>query len=496
VRRPDSLLAVALILAVYVALGLASALTRSPWQDEAWFASPAWNLSHHGFLGTTVLDPASNTWKSVDLTGIDRHTYWVMPLSLLLNSAAFAIFGFHSLAMRLPSLLFGLLFLLAWRAILRRLDAPPGVIAAALLLIAVDFHFQMQAADGRMDAMTASLGYCGIAVYLMWRERRFAAAVLASQALTAAACFTHPNGALTALLLALTTVYLDRKRVGAATVALAAIPYLVLGAAWGIYIAQDPAAFRAQFLGNVAGRGPTITQPLAALKSEIVNRYMNNFGLASWSSLGGRVNVIPLVILLGGTMLCFAVREIRRRPGYRLLLIWTAITICYLTWFEGLKTPFYLIYLTPLYSVLCAVAAGWLWERIPNSRVPVAAALIVLVLLQGIRTLAVAARNPRQRAFAPAVRYLQDHYTPTTFIMGDGSLLFGLGPDWHVLDDFRLGYNTGKRPDVIVIDEAWDDRIGMLREQHPDILEYTRRVLSGYREVYNQNAYRILERSR
>ncbi|HXA50743.1 MAG TPA: hypothetical protein VNV86_10585, partial [Candidatus Acidoferrum sp.] len=165
-------------------------------------------------------------------------------------------------------------------------------------------------------------------------------------------------------------------------------------------------------------------------------------------------------------------------------------------WFEGLKTPLYLLYVTPLYSVLCAIAAGWLWDRLPKARVPVAAALAMLVLLQGVRTAAIAARKPRQRAFAPAVRYLQGHYTPATFIMGDGSLLFGLGPEWHVLDDFRLGYNTGKRPDVIVIDEAWDDRIGMLREQHPDIFEHTRRVLSGYHEVYNQAAYRILERPR
>jgi hypothetical protein len=198
-------------------------------------------------------------------------------------------------------------------------------------------------------------------------------------------------------------------------------------------------------------------------------------------------------MLLGGTTLCLAVGEIRRHPGYRLLLLWTAITACYLTWFEGLKTPLYLIYMTPLYSVLCAVAAGWLWKR-PSARIPVAAALVVLMLLQGVRTVAIAARNPRKTAFAPAVRFLRDRYSPSTFIMGDGSLLFGLGPDWKVLDDFRLGFNSGKRPDVIVIDAAWDDRIGMLREQHPDILQHTQRVLSGYREVYNQAGYRILER--
>jgi hypothetical protein len=53
----------------------------------------------------------------------------------------------------------------------------------------------------------------------------------------------------------------------------------------------------------------------------------------------------------------------------------------------------------------------------------------------------------------------------------------------NLLDDFRLGYNTGKRPDVIVIDESWNDRIGMLRELYPQIFEHTVQVLAAYREV-------------
>ena len=494
-RRLDSPTVLALILAVYLGLGLATALTRAPWQDEAWFGSPAWNLASRGFMGTTILDPASSTWKSVVLTGIDRHTYWVMPLSILLNSAVFRVFGFGSLAMRLPSLAFGLLFLFAWRTILRRLRAAPGVCGMALLLIAVDFHFQSQAADGRMDAMTAGLGYAALASYLALRERRWMAAIALSQTLAAASVFTHPNGAILAVLLAVTTLVLDRKRIGPAALALAALPYLAIGAGWGLYIAQDPAAFRAQFLGNAAGRGPTITTPVVALTMEVVHRYLYNFGLAPWTSASGRLNLVPLLILLAGTVLCFTVRDIRRHPGYRLILAWTAITACYFTWFEGLKTPFYLIYLTPLYSVLCAVGALWLWERRPRARVPVAAAVAVLALLQGVRTLAIAARRPRQNTFAPAVRYLREHYTPATFIMGDGSLMFGLGPGWNLLDDFRLGYNSARRPDVIVIDAAWEDRIHMLRELHPPVWEHTQRLMAGYREVYNQAAYRVLQRA-
>ena len=485
-----------LILGVYLALGISTALTRSPWQDEAWFASPAWNLARNGFMGTTILDPASSTWKSVSLTGIDRHTYWVMPLSLLLNSGVFRLLGFSSFAMRLPALVFGLFFLLGWRTILRRLGAPHEVATLALLLIAVDYHFQSQAADGRMDAMTAGLGYCAIAAYLVLRERSFGLAVCASQALAAAAFFTHPNGALLVLLLAVTTLYLDRKRLNVATVAIASAPYLLLAAGWGLYISEDPAAFRAQLLGNASGRGPTITAPLAALKAEIVSRYMYNFGLAPWSSGSGRLNVAPLLLLLAGTAICLASGQLRRHPGYRLILFWAAITAFYLTFLEGLKTRFYLIYLTPLYSVLCAIAAVWLWHRRPKTRVVVVTALALLVLLQGLRTAAIAARRPKQTSFAPAVAFLRDHYTRSTFIMGDGSLMFGVGPDWNLLDDFRLGFNTGKRPQVIVVDESWEDRIGMLRQLSPEIWQHTQNVLADYSETYNHASYRILERSR
>src|SRR3954465_14323874 len=104
----------ALILFVYLALGFGNIAPCSPGCDEAWFGNPAYNLAYRGFMGTTVLDPASSTWKSVKLTGIDTHTYWVMPLNLLFNAAAFRIFGFSILPMRVLSLAWGLVALTAW----------------------------------------------------------------------------------------------------------------------------------------------------------------------------------------------------------------------------------------------------------------------------------------------------------------------------------------------------------------------------------------------
>ncbi len=484
-----------LIVLLYLSLGLTNVVTRAPWCDEAWFGNPAYNLAYKGFMGTTVLDPASSTWKSVKLTGIDRHTYWVMPLNLVTNAAGFRVFGFSIFSMRLLSLVWGLLALGAWGAILWKLTGQPVLTLGSLGLIAVDYHFLMQASDGRMDVMTVALGWSGVAAYLMLRERRFGLAVIVSHGLTAMACFTHPNGALLVLILLVTTLYFDRRRIRIKTVAIAAIPYLAGAAGWGLYIARSPADFLAQLLGNASGRGPGITTPIAALQLEISYRYMDNFGLAAWSSRAGRLNAIPLGIFLAGVAVCLLVREIRHHPGYRLAIVWTAITVMFLTWFEGLKTVFYLIYLTPLYSMLLAVAARWMWRRRPRLRVGLAAVMLVFVALQAARTPVAASRNPRRTTYDPVVQYLRARFNRQTFIMGSASLIFGLGPDWRILDDFHLGYNNGKRADVVVIDPHWADVIEMAQTQQPSIYAFVTQLLRAeYQEVYNQGGYRILIR--
>src|SRR5262249_40859225 len=148
-------------------------------------------------------------------------------------------------------------------------------------------------------------------------------------------------------------------------------------------------------LGNASGRGPTISTPLAALRDEIVRRYLYNFGMAPWNSLSGRVNVIPLILLLAGVAACLAIGDLRRHRGFRLILVWTAITAFYLPFFEGLHPRFYLIYITPLYCVLCAVAAYWFWTRRPRSRLAIAALAAILILSQAARSVIIAWRNPK-----------------------------------------------------------------------------------------------------
>src|SRR5258708_17082696 len=103
---------------LYLALASLTARCDYIWANEAWFASPAFNLLHKGYLGTTILE-SKGTW----MEGIERHTYWIPPLYLLLQAAWYQVFGFGLISIRSLSMAAGLALLLAWYWIVSRLTA-------------------------------------------------------------------------------------------------------------------------------------------------------------------------------------------------------------------------------------------------------------------------------------------------------------------------------------------------------------------------------------
>src|SRR6267143_1229160 len=115
----------------YVVLSVASSLTKRPWSDEGWFANAPLNLVTKGWMGTTVVEQAGHPF----LNGIDRYTYWVMPLHLVLQAAWYKIFGFSLLTMRSLSLLFGLVALGSWFLIMRALSQSNQVATLTVVLL-------------------------------------------------------------------------------------------------------------------------------------------------------------------------------------------------------------------------------------------------------------------------------------------------------------------------------------------------------------------------
>src|SRR5215471_10071380 len=223
-RRSDPMLAA--ICACYLGVVLFLIWNRAPTWDEGWFASPPYNLVHHGHFGTSTLDPQGYLLRP-PLTHIDKITYWVLPLSLFAQTAWYSIFGFGLAQMRLMTALFGVLGILALYRWMTYLTGDRLAACVAALLMAQDNILIWRSADGRMDVMCLSLGLMGQASYLAWRAKSLSRAVLLAGIFLCLSGLTHPNGIIPLLCVIATALVLDAGRLRLAHLALFALPFLV-----------------------------------------------------------------------------------------------------------------------------------------------------------------------------------------------------------------------------------------------------------------------------
>ena len=296
---------------IFLTVAIGSSLTHRPQIDEGMFASPAYNLAFNGHFGTTVLELDKSP-----LTRIDQRTYWVMPLFLLNVSASFKAFGFSLFSMRLVSLLWGLVLLGSVFTIALQISRDRTTAFLALIFAATDYMVLETASSARMDMMSASLGFAAIASYLFLRERNFLLAILASQSLLVLDGLTHPNAILPFLGLMFLTLYLDRRKLSLRVLFIAAVPYLIGAAAFGMWVLQDPPAFKDQFIDNamMGGRMSGMSSPLSNIGREFSERYPHAFGLGDSSSGHSGPIYLKSLMLLGyaaGVVGMLAIKELR-----------------------------------------------------------------------------------------------------------------------------------------------------------------------------------------
>lgn len=496
-NRKQRLLLLALVACASVALAVGSALTKSPWSDEAWFAQAGFNLATRGEMTTPVLETTGTKFK-----GLDRHTYWVMPLHLVTQAGWYKIFGFSLFTMRALSAVFGVLALFAWYIVVRSLSGNKRVALLTFVLLAFDYVFVMAASFGRGDMMSMSLGAMGFAAYLYLRERNLTRAVLASQTLIAACGLTHPNGGVPFFLgLLFLTLYFDRARLGWRHLGLAVIPYALGAIGWGAYILQAPSDFVAQFTANASmgGRMSGLTSPLDAIRNEITLRYLKAYGLGLHSpGSSGPVWVKSFVLLAYVVALagCLGVRGIREHRGYRALLVLTGIFFVVLTFFDGQKLSFYLVHIVPLYTALLAAFIYWCYTARPFPAWALALCVCGLLAVQLGGILYRMKLNVYHRSYVSAVNFLKANSNADTRVMGSAVLGFEYGYD-RVIDDVRFGFNTGRRPDFLVINDVYEEGVSHYRAggEGAELARHVNNLLTQeYELVYDKNFYQIYAR--
>lgn len=496
------------IFAVYFTFAGLSAATQHIWSNEAWFASPAFTLAHKGYLGTGILE-SKGTW----MDGIERRTYWMPPVHLLVQAAWYRLFGFSLLSMRAISILAGAVVLLAWYWIVSMLARSRDMALLAVALVVMEPRFFEFAALGRPDMLCAAFGTLGLAAYLHMRSRSFAAAVGAGHGLAAAACLTHPCGVLYAGGVLLLMLSYDRARIGWRPLGLAALPYAAGLGAWGIYILQAPSQFRSQFLGNISGiayefagvsRWRGLASPLGALKVEYFLRYGSQFGWYS-AALADRVQLYSLLVYTVAVAGCLLTPSIRKHDGYRALLLIGAFDYVVLSYFEGLKGTAYLIHTLPLCATLLAIyvhflysAAGRTGNSVGGRRRAAAWALTVAMFafaaVQLDTTIRYIVDQPVRQDYEQVVAFLRRSKAPSRIIAA-GELAFALGFDSGMVDDIRLGYFSGQRPRFIVANTIYRGWMEQSAHIQPAIHKYMTELLRDeYRVAFHNTNYTVYER--
>ena len=182
-------------------------------------------------------------------------------------------------------------------------------------------------------------------------------------------------------------------------------------------------------------------------------------------------------------------------PGYRALLVLTALYFFMLPILDGFQQLFYLIHIIPMFA---AALAAWIhWGIRRRLAAPVVA--VIVVCLVGIQ-LSVSGdrivKNPYGTSYLRAAQFLKTHMTRDTVVMGSAEWAFELGFDGSLIDDFRLGFRSGKKADLIIIDERrYAEWISHLAMDDPANYRYIQRMLNEqFQLVYDQPFYKIFTR--
>lgn len=484
--------ALLLVILVYLVAAFSSAYTLLPNVDEAWFALPGYNLVENGFFGTSTLEETAN-FRQVRLDGINQYTYWIMPVFPLMQGVWGKIVGFGLIQTRVVSIIFGIVALLSWAFLIKKLSGSANIALLAAGILAIDYHFIYAASLARMDMTTVSLGVCGLAVFAWLREKNLDRAILFSYTLTALAFFTHPLGLLWFVSLTILIILLDFRQIKTKHFAFAAAPYLVFGLLWSIYIMQRPDLFTLQFGGNASDRWGFFRAPIAELWRDIDLRYLRNFGIGEELSKSGRIKIFVLIGYLSAIIGVLAVKTLRTQTLSRFLLLVALQEFAMLLLLDGMKQHYYMIYITLTLTAILAVWINWLWTQNKQLKLlPLAILLVTLGVHSGANLLRVK-RDNYHTNYLTAGNFLNQNAQPDDLVMASSEFWFVLNRKENLIDDYRLGYLTGKRPDFIVMDNPrYKDWFAHLAANEPAAYQYIENLLrENYAVVYEDENYLI-----
>jgi hypothetical protein len=388
--------------------------------------------------------------------GVEKRTYWQVPGFYVAEAFWMKAFGMNLWTMRSLAAVAGIGTLALWILLFQTLGFERRVVMLSAAVLATDYALITRSADARMDTLSALFGTAALLTYLRWRSTNFTKCIFVSQCSLALAGLSHPMAGMV-YMTAFAVIFLvnrDWKQLTLTRVAVAALPYLVGAGAWGLYIAQDSAAFAKQFGANTSGRLNGVWAPWRSVWREVVERYLGSYGLNSKIGLAKAKFVIP-VIYIGGALLTAFNRILRRSEPVRKVLLMLGGMVLVMMFTDDRKYGLYLIHVIPLYAVLLASWVVWAWNARPALRPILVCGMSGFMALQLVGCLYWVKRDSYRKEYLPLIQFVRSVTPPNGKVTGPAELGFALGFDTNLKDDYSLGVRTGRAPDVIVQNDLY-----------------------------------------
>jgi hypothetical protein len=253
---------------------------------------------------------------------------------------------------------------------------------------------------------------------------------------------------------------------------------------------------RGQLISTTATFGmPSTFAPLMALKSELIHRYMEPFGLASGVPLLNRVKAVILLAYFIGLVGILTVRRLRNDPLLRTLVVLAGIDFAVLTFVATSKNSYYLPHITTVLAacfglfVLRLPAAGSRWQFLA------VAMLAGLAAIESAGPVIRARENAFGRLFLPAIESIRTHSEPGSLIFGSAHLWFYLQPDRTLVHDWTLGYSSGRCGKLVVVDPLFKDIWRKSEVDNPAQYKHIRDIIDHSRKIFDNELYAIYDTS-
>jgi len=264
--------------------------------------------------------------------------------------------------------------------------------------------------------------------------------------LGAASLFCHPMGVVTNAWLA-SMVLLDWRRIRWGVLVAASIPYLLGLACCLYYVHQAPDIFLAQVhaqRNRVSGLGAILRH----LRHDFLHRYLH---YQSWRyNRYDRLKFVFLLFPVVGTAGLLADRNLRSQTVAKRLLLLACVAYLGVAVIDNTNFFVYHIYSVPTFAACAALWVYGRWQKGGLGRL-LASGLLAASILASMGAIGYRIfLNGYRNLYDPAVAVIRKSLPLGGLVMGGSEFGFALGFGSQLVDDWSLGYSSGKVPDVIV----------------------------------------------